>query len=80
MKRLQIYWTALNSLTQVVLDNTVTFDFLRGNQGVVSPVAHLTCGLYINTSAEVEIFLDKISEKQNGYKSKKRTKQKPRPF
>ena len=54
--------TSLNSWAQVALGNKIALDFLMAKKGGVCTIAHTVCCTYINTSGEVEMLLEKISQ------------------
>lgn len=72
-KSLAAQQTSLNLLAQVFQDNSIdllliSIDYLLAKQGAVCAMANTTCCTYINTSREVETWIDTIIQKVSGYR------------
>nr|AIQ85120.1 envelope protein syncytin-Ten1 [Geogale aurita] len=59
-KALESQQRSLDSLANVVLDNRIALDFLLAEQGGVCAIANTSCCVYINSSGEVEMNVQKI--------------------
>lgn len=55
--------TSLNVVTQVVLTNRITSDFLSANQGGDYPIAYTPCCTWTNTTGKAKQSAFKLKEK-----------------
>ena len=58
---------SLDSLDDVVFDNRLTLDYLLAEQEGVYAVINKTCSTYSNNLGEVELSIQEIMNKLNGY-------------
>ena len=59
---LQGLCTSLDSLANVLLDNSLALDYLLGEQGRVCAVMNETCCMYVNNSGQIEGNIKEIHE------------------